>query len=398
MASAQPGGKGYDLEDALKAYFWRAGYFVVRGVPYRVEGEDVTDVDLWLYERPAALTRRRLVVDVKNRKSPKVFERLIWCKGLQAALGIDGAIVASTDNRASARRLSKSLNVTLLDGDAVTKLVTSEQLKNVDQIRSLEFDDAVKRIDESRHSVDWRRHIQDARASLISGIGVQSTNTNLAASAFFAEQVLAAHPRSEQAQVAVRLFYFCSALAAISLDYMLADQAFQTPDERRKSIIGGIRFGHSDAPTAPPAVRAAVALARKYAENGNAIAKQIEYGFYGEADRIPAEIIADYVARISASDALFTVAREIERASMSTEVPSYDQMSSNAKSLLGVFLDFNAISRERIATAWPRGEKTLDVKRGGPPPPTAGDAGPLFTDTEPRTGPGSTVPKGTGQA
>jgi hypothetical protein len=101
-------------------------------------------------------------------------------------------------------------------------------------------------------------------------------------------------------------------------------------------------------------VRAAVGLARKYSENGAAVAKQIEYGFYGEADRIPADIIADYVVRLPFSDGLFKLAREIEMASTSVELRSYDEMSPEAKSLLGVFLDFNGVSREKVAAAWPR--------------------------------------------
>src|SRR5215217_5274201 len=129
MALSRPGGKGFDLEEALKVYFWQAGYFVVRGIPYRIDGEDVTDIDLWLYERPAASTRRRLIVDIKNRRSPRAAERIIWTKGLQAALAVDGAIVATTDRRPSTRKLSKALNVTLLDGDAVSKLTKSEILK-----------------------------------------------------------------------------------------------------------------------------------------------------------------------------------------------------------------------------------------------------------------------------
>lgn len=318
-------------------------------------------------------------------------ERIIWTKGLQAALGVDGAIVVTTDKRPSARRLSKTLNVTLIDGDAVTKLTQSEQLKKTGQLRSEEFDDAVKRVDEGRRSVEWRQNLQDARASLISGLGVQSTNRNLAASAFFAEQSLLAQPRSEQAQVALRLFYLTSALAAISLDYMLADQAFQSQDDRRQSIIGSIRFGESEVVAALPTIRAAIGLARKYVENGTAAAKQIEYGFYGDADRIPAEIIADYVARISASDAVFNVAREIERAATSAELLSYDQMSNDAKSLLGVLLDFNSISREKIAMAWPRG-----AKASGSDAPN--DAGPLFTESEPRVGPGSPATKGSREA
>jgi hypothetical protein len=97
--TAKPGQKGPALEELLKAYFWRAGYFVVRGVPYRLEDEDVTDIDLWLYERPGASTRRRLIVDIKNKRSPKVSERIIWTRGLQMALGVDNAIVATTDRR-----------------------------------------------------------------------------------------------------------------------------------------------------------------------------------------------------------------------------------------------------------------------------------------------------------
>src|SRR6478752_4141986 len=104
MAGGKRGSKGTDLEETLKVYFWQAGYFAVRGVPFRLDDEDITDVDLWLYERPAALTRRRLLVDAKNKKVPRAAERLVWAKGLQSALGVDGAIVASTDRRTSSRR------------------------------------------------------------------------------------------------------------------------------------------------------------------------------------------------------------------------------------------------------------------------------------------------------
>ena len=121
MAFTRPGGKGSELEEVVREYFWRAGYFVVRGLPYRIDGEDVTDIDLWLYERPAASTRRRLIVDIKSGKTPKASERIVWTKGLQAALGVDGAIVATTDTRTSIRRLSKALGITLLDGDAISE-------------------------------------------------------------------------------------------------------------------------------------------------------------------------------------------------------------------------------------------------------------------------------------
>jgi len=356
MAETKAISKGPQLEEMLKAYFWQAGYFVVRSIPYRLDGEDVTDVDLWLYERPAASTRRRLIVDAKNKKSPRATERIIWGKGLQAALKVDGIIVATTDNRPNARKLAKSTDVILFDGDAVSKLMQSEKLAATIQIPSHVLDARIKEIDEGRRSADWRNAIYEARASLIGNFGIQSANQALRASAFFAEQAVLAFPNSEQAEVALRLFYSTSAFAAISLDYILADQAFRTQEDRRQSIINGIRFGQPE--PFPDIVRAAVGLTRQYVENGAAIAKQIELGFFEDADRIPAEIIADYVARISNAESLFNIAREIERASAEFNLPAFDVLSKEAKSLLGVLLDFNGISREKLALSWDVRPKT----------------------------------------
>jgi hypothetical protein len=376
MMTTSASSKGPDLEEALKAYFWQAGYFVVRGLPFRMDDDDITDVDLWLYERPAALTRRRLIVDVKNKKSPKATERIIWSKGLQEALRVDGVIVATTDQRQSAKRLAGRTNVVLLDGEAVSKLLQSEKLKQSDQIRSDELDAQVKAIDESRRSNEWRQMLYDARSALLSGFGVQSANQSLRASGFFAEQAALAQACSQQANVALRLFYLTSSFSAVSLDFVLASHSFQSQDERRRLITHGIRFGHSEALPAFSTVRAAIGLVRQYLENGSAIAKQIEIAFDADANRIPAEMIADYVARISTKDALFNVAREVEKAAYSSALPSFDDLSGEAKSLLGVFLDFNSISRERVATSWiSSGDKSSRFVQDKP---EATDAGPLF--------------------
>ena len=60
---------------------------------------------------------------------------------------------------------------------------------------------------------------------------------------------------------------------------------------------------------------------------------------------------------------------------MSTDLPSYDQMGSEAKSLLGVFLDFNGVSREKIAMTWPRSAKA-SAANDHPASDSPGDAGP----------------------
>lgn len=351
MSINRPPTKGQDLEEILRGYFWRAGYFVLRGVPFQIDGEDITDIDLWLYERPAASSRRRLIVDIKNKKSPKAAERIIWTRGLQSCIGVDGAIVATTDNRSSMRRLAKSLSIQMLDKDAISKISQSSKIDTNDRITLDEMNSTIRNIDNSRRTSEWRSKIAEARGSILIGMGVQSANINLAVSSFFATETATAQPGSLQAEYGLRLLYLSSALAAISLDFVLADQAFRSTDERKQIITNAIRFGQADTDATVPLFVAATNLARTYVDAS--AAKQIEYGFYGDADRIPAEIIAEYLSKFSRADTLFNIAREIERASGFTRLPGYDDLSVDAKSLLGVFLDFNGISRERIALAWP---------------------------------------------
>jgi hypothetical protein len=64
-------GKGMLLEEVVRGYFARRGFFALRGVLLRYGRDDVTDVDIWLYARHSASVRTRVVVDVKNKKSPR---------------------------------------------------------------------------------------------------------------------------------------------------------------------------------------------------------------------------------------------------------------------------------------------------------------------------------------
>ncbi|MHA7969685.1 hypothetical protein [Rhizobium sp. CAU 1783] len=351
MAGQKTGQKGGAAEEVLKAYFWAAGYFVVRGVPFRLDGEDITDVDLWLYERPAALTRRRLILDAKNKKVPRAAERLVWVRGLQSALGVDGSIVASTDKRPSSKRLAKAMGVTLLDGNALAKLSASDKLSLDGRLSSEEFDALFKAVDVDRGSSEWRDALLAPRAAMLSSFGIHSANTALRAVGYFGEQAIFASPKSPQAQVALRGFYSTCALAAVALDQVLADLAFRSRDERRDALVSGIRYGNTDPREALSTVRAAVALIRQHTTNGNGLAKMVERGFEERANQVPAETIADYLTRVSSADSLFTVARELEWNAYSEKMAHFDSLSIEARSLLGVFMDFHDLSREKIAVA-----------------------------------------------
>ena len=76
--------KGGAAEEALRLYFQQLGAFVVRGVKVRAGKDHVTDIDLWVYTRASVHARHVAIVDIKNKKRAKGYERLIWLKGLQA--------------------------------------------------------------------------------------------------------------------------------------------------------------------------------------------------------------------------------------------------------------------------------------------------------------------------
>lgn len=344
--------KGFELEEALRRHFTRAGYFVIRGLPYRVAGDDVTDVDLWLYERGTGGGRRRTVVDVKNKRSPKAAERLIWTKGLQCSLGVEDCVVATTDSREQTRILARDINVHLLDGKLVANILQAQREGGAGQLAADEIDGLVRRVDLSRRSTRWRDELLDARGSLLSGFGVYSANRNLAVAGFFAHEAIAAQPGSPAAAIACRLFYLTAAMAAASLDFVLARHAFSSEEERYGAMVRAIRYGETEGVSPLAAVRTAVGLARSYADNGPAVAKQIETRFYTAASHVSAELIADFVARPAVADSLFGIARDLVSYAHESELQGFDAIKVGSRSLLGVVLDFSEVSRAKFASAW----------------------------------------------
>lgn len=376
MAEKKSGAKGFALEELLRASFNQRGYFVLGGLPYRVDGEDVTDIDLWLYERPVSSGRRRIIVDVRNRKSPKAAERLIWTKGLASALGVDSAMVATTDNRPATRRLARALGLTLLDGETMTSL-TSETGSPALALSWADFNGLVKKVDDTRRSTDWRDMMFAADGVMLSGFGVQSANAALSTFAYFANQTILSQPRSTAAETANRVACRVAALALISIDFVIAEHSLRPTDVRRAVVVNAIRFGQAEVAPALASVRAAIGLARKHAQHGNAVARQIELGFRAEADEIPAEIIADFALRDGRPSWLFDCARELEAAATSRAPVHFDQLSVEARSALGAFLDYASVSREKFANSL---GAALAPPSSTEAAKEAGDAGPLFKE------------------
>lgn len=366
MTENAPTPKGAVLEEVLRAYFLRAGFFVIRGVPFRFADEDLTDVDLWLYERPTGTSRRIQICDIKYKQRPKAVERIFWTRGLADALNVDGVYVATTDKRKSLRSVAEKLDLHLIDGTDIQRIQSSQNVLYPDRIGDEQLIHELQAIDRELRNKD----LQDARIDILSalseGFGAPSAVRALEGFTRLAKAAVSYHPDSGAARAAGRLAYLAAALTCASLDYVSVGAAFRTMDERRDLILNAVRLGALSDEAGQQSLKLAIALVQKYAPGGKATANAVETALKRDLEMIPAEIVADQAVRLLKSDQLFVTARELETASYQTVLPPFDSLSVNTRSMLGALLDYAAVDRERFAGAW-------KAPASPPSPPPAAD-------------------------
>ncbi|MCA3288426.1 MAG: hypothetical protein ING09_17965 [Roseomonas sp.] len=344
--------KGFALEEVLRAYFLRAGFFVVRGVPLRIEDEVITDVDLWLYDKPTGTSRRIQLCDIKYKQKPKAVERILWTSGLTEALGVDGAYVATTDSRPALRVIASRLNLQLIDGVDIKRIQSSTTILYPDRIYDEQLIAELQFIDKDLRIKEFQSSRLDILSSLTEGFGAPSTVRSLEAFSRLAGAVVSHHPNSKPAKAAGRLAFLAGALCCMSLDYVSVGAAFRSVDERRKLILDAVRLGALGEVKGQKALKTAIALIEKYAPGGKKAARMIETSFKNDVEQIPAEIIADQAVRLLKENQLFVCGRELESACYATELSSFDNLSAPTKSMLGALLDYSQIDRQKFAQAW----------------------------------------------
>lgn len=344
--------KGAVLEEVLRAYFLRAGFFVVRGVPFRFADEDLTDVDLWLYERPTGTSRRVQICDIKYKQRPKAVERIFWTYGLAEALSVDGAYVATTDKRKSLRTVAERLDLQLIDGTDIQRIQNSQAVLFADRVGDEELINQLQVVDKEFRN----KNLQEARIDILSaiadGFGAPSAVRSLEGFVRLSSATVSCHPDSIAARAHGRLAYLAASIVCESLDYVSVSAAFRTIDERRELILNAVRLGALSSDSGQQMLKMALALVEKYAPGGKGAATIVESGLKNDLEKIPAEIVADQAVRLLKADQLFLAGRELEMASYSISPPTFDNLGTSTKSMLGALLDFAGVERQRFAQAW----------------------------------------------
>lgn len=110
---------GSEFEEKVRNYFLINNYFVIRGVIVKDGTADITDLDIWGYRNLGLYSYERIFADCKNKKRPKMAERLLWTIGIKHSIGVEKAFLAVNTARYQFQEFAVKNNVVILDNDTL---------------------------------------------------------------------------------------------------------------------------------------------------------------------------------------------------------------------------------------------------------------------------------------
>lgn len=321
--------KGELIEEKLRSYFLNNGYYVIRGAKYSYKGYEITDIDLFLYGRVSSLSRERTNVDIKNKKSPKAFERILWTKGLQQLLGFDNCVVATTDKKDVVGKFGKKHNTTILDGNFLNKLTDNnerlaeeELARNFDQFKSFkDFDNQ-----------SWKSLYEHSKSRLLNELDFSGYNSTLLTLKYFIEKCF----DEQKKETALRATYILLSHSFIILDYILKDIAFLEPSQRRAILKDGFMYGN----LGQSGVNRTIEMAIKIAGSDQTVG-QIKQSL----DAGATYILEEYFSKVEAIKNVFKWAVSFEGKAFDRILIKPQDLDSNLKGSLALMLDFFNIDR-----------------------------------------------------
>ncbi len=331
------------MEERLRRYFLGLGYYVLRGVKFRYNSMDVTDIDLWLYTKPSVFARQRTNVDIKNKRTPQAIERIFWAKGLKETLALDDCMVATTDTRPDVRMFGLSHHVTVLDGPFLDRLESSAKT-HIDRLSEEEF---LAQIDEGslgKIGGNWKGRYEEAKSRVLTDLRFDGCNGYINDIQYFLEQAI---EFVESRSVSLRLVYAVSSMFLVAIDFVLHEHFALDGKHRFQLLCDGFRYGDSGRDYATRVSHLMVNLtahAGSASVSANAVADELAR----QAGEIRAEALAEFFSKLTVYSTLFATAIEFETAAFAPKSPAPLSLTANAQGVLGVICDFLGIDRKRV--------------------------------------------------
>ena len=338
--------KGANAEEALRRYFLSLGYFAVRGIVFKYKGYEVTDVDLWLYQRSSLITRDRTNVDVKNKRTPQAIERIFWTRGLQQVLGLERAVVATTDRRKETKSFGLKHGVQVIGGEFLSGLpsyffedsnrITEEDLNLLLDVRSIVEPEMM-----------LRKFFSEHKEILLSNLNFNGCNNLLPALKILFEEYIASNKLSE---AALRLLYIFLAYFLIALDYATYHLANDEQPVRYETMLEGFQYGTSGKERANEILSMALGYIASSTPDGpfSSESKKVDEQINEQLRSYPVATLATFFSSKDVSRKLFASAKSFENHGYGTTLIALNDLEVEAKAIIGVLLDFFGLDRKQV--------------------------------------------------
>lgn len=340
--------KGELMEELLRNYFLNLGYFVARGVKYKYNDNDITDVDLFLYGRISSLSREKINVDVKNKKTPQTFERILWANGLKTLLQFDSCIVATTDQRPVLHSFGELHKTVVLDGNFLAKLRSGEKIERISEEELFQLLSPNKSY-KTFYNKDWKNIYEISKSRLLTELDYSGFNATLIVLNYFIEKQITDKQKQE---ISLRVFYLILSHLLVIIDYILKDIIFLDQPNKEKKLSDGFKFGNLGREGVDRIISMALQISGK--RSANSLFKSLE--------EVPTEILKDFFSKNENAKNIFNWAREFENLGFSRTIISPNNISSSMKGIISVLLDYFGIERRKYFDSF----ETFDQKELGP--------------------------------
>ena len=335
--------KGALAEECFREYFRNLGAFVLRGVPVREGQETVTDVDLWVYTRVTAHIRHISIVDIKNKKRGKPFERIIWVKGLQKALGADEAIIASSGLSERVEGFSERVEVRVVTR-AIYEAVLRRYADQDKRLSAEEVDESWKKTRIGRGNL--RSLMEGLKSELSRGVDFRTLNTWLDETASLLRTMV---ERERGSGPITRSVYLCCALVALAADYLGRTHSFSANESRESFFREGMLFGRHDVDAKKAYVEFAESAVTEFLDGSGASAARVRTGLEEAIKSMPVQGLAQFFGRPQASTDLWNAALALEEACYAKEISApRDLYSVEAKKVIGLISDYAGMKRRDV--------------------------------------------------
>ena len=335
--------KGVIAEECLREYFRDLGSFVLRDVPVREGVADVTDIDLWVYTRTTPHSRHVAIVDIKNKKRGKAFERAIWVKGLQSTLGADEAIIASRGLNDAAIKFSERLSVRVLSRSVFNAIINRYTHRD-NRLSSEELNEIWKNTTIDKTNLKAR--IEAAKSEISRNIDFRALNIWLDDAA---DLIRCATEREREPGPITRAVYLCCALVAIGVDFLGRNHSLSEAEVRREFFCEGMLFGRNDSNARRTYLDFTENAVTEFLDSSGSSAAQIRTSFERAVAMMPIQGLAEFFARPHSSSELLKSAIALEEACYAKNVVAPRELPSlEAKKFIGLIGDYSGLNRKDV--------------------------------------------------